>query len=582
MRSESTVKNNRNPPREIRTLQAKAGSDSNLLHEVLNSLPQGVIMFSADGVVQFVNDPYRKIYDFNEDEVYPGISFEELLFLRSDASKLTPETRKYCDNILNLMRQGQELTGSHETQDGRTIRYIYLPIASGGWIVTHEDVTNQRKVEAQIAHMAAHDALTDLPNRASLRTHLEQALHLNPQDKLLTVMFLDLDNFKGVNDTLGHQVGDELLKIVALRLQSCMSGGDMVARLGGDEFVIVSTALDTPSEAAVLATQIREELLKPFDLHGHQVVVDASIGISLFPSDGADADQLLINADLALYSAKGSGRGGTYRFFENEMNIRMAERLNLELKLRAGFVNDEFEVHYQPLVNLKSGSVTCCEALLRWHNPTLGSVSPEVFIPIAEEIGLIARIGEWVIRNACAEATGWPEEVTVAVNVSPVQFRSQNLVQIITHALASTGLAPNRLEIEITEALLLEHTEDTLKILNQLHTLGVRIAMDDFGTGYSSLSYLQKFPFDKIKIDQSFIMRLSDDRESAAIVRAVTGLARSLDMITTAEGVETEAQLVIVTALGCTEMQGYLFSAARPASEIVKLLHAGQAKRIAA
>ena len=417
--------------------------------------------------------------------------------------------------------------------------------------------------------MAHHDALTDLPNRSALRTHLEQALRYNPRGKLLSVMFLDLDNFKGINDTLGHQMGDELLKIVALRLQSCMRSSDMVARLGGDEFVIVSTALDQPSEAAVLATRIREALLKPLDLHDNQVTIDTG--------DGDDAEQLLKNADLALYSAKGSGRG-TYRFFENEMDARMIERRNLELDLRAGFVNGEFEIHYQPLVNLESGNVTSCEALLRWNSAKRGSVPPQTFIPVAEEIGLMPRIGEWVIRTACAEAVKWPENVTVAVNVSPVQFRSQNLVQIIVNALATTGLAANRLEIEITEALLLEHTEDTLRILNQLHALGVRIAMDDFGTGYSSLSYLQKFPFDKIKIDQTFIKELSAGSESIAIVRAVTGLAVSLQMITTAEGVETEVQRAIVTELGCTEMQGYLFSAARPAAAILDLLMSCQPK----
>jgi predicted signal transduction protein with EAL and GGDEF domain len=305
------------------------------------------------------------------------------------------------------------------------------------------------------------------------------------------------------------------------------------------------------------------------------VAVDTSIGIATFPKDGTEADQLLKNADLALYSAKGSGRG-TYRFFRSEMNARMTERRDLELELRAGFVNGEFEIFYQPLVNLQSGEVTSCEALLRWDNPKLGSVPPDIFIPVAEEIGLMTRLGEWVIRNACAEAVNWPGHVTLAVNISPVQFRSLNLVQIITHALASTGLAPKRFEIEITEALMLEHTEDTLKTLNQLRTLGVRVAMDDFGTGYSSLSYLQKFPFDKIKIDQAFIKGLSADSESSAIVRAVTGLAGSLKMVTTAEGVETEAQRALVSALGCTEMQGFLFSSALPSAEIRKILGAAR------
>ena len=569
-RSEKTA--SRKSPVESRSCSSRASVG--LLQEVLESLPQGVIMFTAEGLVQFTNRRYAEMYGLAPDFVRPGVTLYELFAMRMDSDT----AKRASDRAFEAVRRGEVTSKSFTTPEGQAFHYIITPLPSGAWIVTHEDVTQQRKAEAQIEHMAHHDALTDLPNRSALRTHLEQALRYNPRDKLLSVMFLDLDNFKGINDTLGHQIGDELLKIVARRLQSCMRSSDMVARLGGDEFVIVSTSLDKPSEAAALATRIREVLLKQLNLQDNQVTVDTSIGISIYPSDGADADQLLKNADLALYSAKGSGRG-TYRFFENEMDARMTERRNLELDLRAGFVNGEFEIHYQPLVNLESGNVTSCEALLRWNSPKRGSVPPQTFITVAEEIGLMPRIGEWVIRTACAEAVKWPDEVTVAVNVSPVQFRSQNLVQIIINALATTRLAPNRLEIEITEALLLEHTEDTLRILNQLHGLGVRIAMDDFGTGYSSLSYLQKFPFDKIKIDQTFIKELSEGSESTAIVRAVTGLAVSLHMITTAEGVETEDQRAIVTELGCTEMQGYLFSAARPAGEILDLLMACEPKR---
>ena len=556
-------------------------SDTELLREVLDSLPQGVVMFSSEGRLLFRNRRYLETYGLSADRLKPGILLEDMYKLREMDSAAAEKVRLYCENLRDCMKRGQVLSNFSHLLDGRTIHYITSPIPSGGWIVTHEDVTQQRNAESQIEHMASHDALTDLPNRTAFRTQIEQALRFNPPGKMLAVMFMDLDNFKGINDTLGHQVGDELLKTVADRLRSCMRGTDMVARFGGDEFVVVSSALDKPSEAAALATRIREAILQPFNLLDHQVVIDTSIGISLSPGDGSDAGQMLKNADLALYSAKGSGRG-TYRFFENEMDVRMMERRNLELDLRAGFVAGQFEIYYQPLLNLEHNTVSCCEALLRWHHPERGEVSPQTFIPIAEEIGLITRIGEWVIRSACAEAAKWPEDVTVAVNVSPVQFRSQNLVQIVIHALASSGLAPARLEIEITEAILLEQTEETLAILMQLHTLGVRIAMDDFGTGYSSLSYLQKFPFDKIKIDQAFIAGLSTDSESSAIVRAVTGIAGSFHMDTTAEGVETEDQRAIVTALGCTEMQGYLFSAARPAAEILDLLMSRQPRRNAA
>ncbi|MEO6716696.1 MAG: EAL domain-containing protein [Novosphingobium sp.] len=554
---------------------------SNTLNEVLESLPQGVVMYNSEGRLVFSNRRYREATGYSTDELQPGISIEEMLLLRNRAKALTDEERQYCEHLMNCMRRGEVLSGYHHIPDGRIIRYINTPIPSGGWIVTHEDVTRQQSAEKQIEHMASHDALTDLPNRSSFRTQLEQALRLNPEGKQLAVMFLDLDNFKGINDTLGHQVGDELLKTVAERLRFCMRSSDMVARFGGDEFVIVSSALDKPAEAAALARRIRKAILDPFKLLDHQVVVDTSIGIALSPGDGEDADQLLKNADLALYSAKASGRGA-YRFFENEMDVRMMERRNLELDLRAGFVGGQFELHYQPLVNLERNTVSCCEALLRWNHPKRGEVPPQTFIPVAEEIGLITRIGEWVIRTACAEAVKWPEDVSVAVNVSPVQFRSQNLVQIVAHALASSGLAPRRLEIEITEAILLEHTEDTLAILRQLQSLGVRIAMDDFGTGYSSLSYLQKFPFDKLKIDQAFIRSLSEDGEANAIVRAVTGIAGSFHMETTAEGVETEEQRAIVTALGCTEMQGYLFSEARSSNDILRLLRSGRHNSLAA
>ncbi len=311
--------------------------------------------------------------------------------------------------------------------------------------------------------------------------------------------------------------------------------------------------------------------MAPYEILEHQIVIDTSIGIALSPGDGTDPEQLIKNADMALYGAKASGRG-TYRFFEQAMDAQMIKRHALELDLRKALVNGEFEIYYQPLVNLDRNEITCCEALLRWHHPESGLIGPDIFIPVAEETGLITRIGEWVIRTACQEAASWSHDITLAVNVSPVQFKNKNLVPVVIHALAASGLPAHRLEIEITEAILMEHTEATLVTLNQLRELGVRIAMDDFGTGYSSLSYLQKFPFDKIKIDASFINGLSDKAESTAVVRAVTGLASSFHMISTAEGVETEAQRAIIKALGCTEMQGHLFAKACSAADIAEML----------
>ncbi|MEZ5736996.1 MAG: EAL domain-containing protein [Novosphingobium sp.] len=541
------------------------------MKEVLERLPQGVVMFDADGNVAFANRRYSEIYSLPPEHVKPGVPLEALFLLRLGTSALDRKAKHMCRRLREAVRAGEVITGNITTEDGRNVYCINTPLPGGGWIVTHEDVTQQREAERRIEHMVNHDALTDLPNRNAFRERLEHALRCYSQDRLVAVMFIDLDNFKTINDTLGHQVGDELLKVVAERLRYCMSETDMVARFGGDEFVVISLALDAPADAAPLASRIRDRILEPYELFGHHVVVDASIGIALSPNDGTDVDELLKNADLALHSAKGSGRG-TYHFFESDMDVRMTERRDLELDLRAALTNGEFELHYQPLVNVKSDRVSCCEALVRWNHPTRGMVPPKDFIPVAEEIGLINRIGEWVIRTACAEAASWPKEVTVAVNVSPVQFRCQNLTQIVTHALASSGLAPQRLEIEITETILLKRTDETLAVLRQLHALGVHITMDDFGTGYSSLGYLQKFPFDKIKIDRAFITDLANEGESIAIVRAVIAIAKSFRMKTAAEGVETERQRAIVASLGCTEIQGNLFSAARPAAEIAEFL----------
>ncbi len=490
---------------------------------------------------------------------------------RKAAGFFVGNVKKYCKGLLDTVKRGEISTQHVTTTDGRIIHVVIQPMVGGGWVVTHEDVTLYKRAEAQIAHMAHHDALTDLPNRALFGAQLEQALHWVAGDEQLAVLFLDLDNFKNINDTLGHPVGDELLKIVAKRLRGCIRDTDVIARLGGDEFVIVQTRANQPAGAAALATRIREAIMAPYDILEHHIVIDTSIGIALSPGDGTTPEQLIKNADMALYGAKASGRG-THRFFEQAMDAHMMARHALELDLRKALVNGEFEIYYQPLVNLERDEISCCEALLRWHHPERGLIGPDIFIPVAEETGLITRIGEWVIRTACHEAAGWSHDITLAVNVSPAQFKNKNLVQVVVHALAASGLPAQRLEIEITEAILMEHTETTLVTLNQLRELGVRIAMDDFGTGYSSLSYLQKFPFDKIKIDGSFINALSDKAESKAVVRAVTGIADSFHMITTAEGVETEAQLEIVKALGCTEMQGHLFAKACTASEIAKML----------
>ena len=552
-------------------LFAQLEHDNALLRETLNNMTQGVVMFGADATLVVSNDRYVEMYGLSKDVIKPGCTLRQLLEHRRDVGLLTGDIGKYHDDILEQVGRKEVFSWEVTTAAGRAVHIVNQPMAGGGWVVTHEDVTQQKEFEARIAHMAHHDALTDLPNRTLFGAQLEAALRWLKRDEQLAVLFLDLDNFKNINDTLGHQVGDALLKTVAERLRGCIRETDEVARLGGDEFVIVQTKVDGPAGVAQFARRVRETIMQPYELEDHLVVVDTSIGIALAPGDGATCDELIKNADLALYGAKASGRG-TFRFFEQAMDAKMMARHEMELDLRRALVKGEFEIHYQPLVNLEQDRICTCEALLRWNHPLRGQVSPDSFIPVAEETGLITRIGDWVIRTACAEAASWPDDITLAINISPVQFRNENLLQVVTHALATSGLEPGRLELEITEAILLENTEATLETLNRLRAFGIRIAMDDFGTGYSSLSYLQKFPFDKIKIDGSFVNALTDAPESSAVIRAVTGLASSFRMITTAEGVETEEQLALVRSLGCTEMQGYLFSKARCSADLAELL----------
>jgi diguanylate cyclase (GGDEF)-like protein len=393
------------------------------------------------------------------------------------------------------------------------------------------------------------------------------------------VLYIDIDEFKSVNDSLGHSAGDELLKAVASRLQSCVRATDFVARLGGDEFAIVQTGIQQPGDAVDLVKRIYAAIREPHECLGHQVTTDASIGIALAPGDGSDLDRLLKSADLAMYGAKADGRR-TYRFFEPEMDARVKTRRTLELDIRQAIADGGFELHYQPVIDSGTSEVVGCEALLRWNHPARGMISPAEFIPIAEETGLICEIGDWVLTTACAEAINWPAGVKLAVNVSPVQFRSHAFSIKVANALATSGLSANRLELEITEAVLIRDDEAALAMLQHLRAIGVRIALDDFGTGYSSLSYLQRFPFDKIKIDRCFINDIAEAEGSSTIVQAVINIARSRNMTTTAEGVETEQQRAMLLALGCMEMQGYLFSPARPVAEIRRLL--SKTKSIAA
>ena len=438
-----------------------------------------------------------------------------------------------------------------------------------------EDIAERKRAEAQIARLAHYDPLTELPNRLLFQKGLSEALaRASRREDLVAVHCLDLDRFKTVNDTLGHPIGDALLKAAAERLRRCVREGDTVARLGGDEFAVVQTGLSDPSDATRLATRIVEALAKPFDLQGHQVVIGASVGVAISPNDGSDSAELLKKADMALYRAKADGRGA-FHFFERAMDDQLQARRSLEVDLRVALIQGQFELYYQPLFDLASNRVTGCEALLRWRHPIRGMVSPADFIPLTEEIGLIAPLGEWVLRQACREASGWPNHVRLAVNLSPAQFRDRRLVATVVSALAESGLPAERLELEITESVLLQDNAANMSILHNRKALGVRISMDDFGTGYSSLSYLRSFPFDKIKIDQTFVRDILDDPDALAIIKAVLDLGASLGITTTAEGVETEAQLEELRRQGCSEIQGYFISRPKPASELAEALGVG-------
>jgi diguanylate cyclase (GGDEF)-like protein len=545
----------------------------------INNMSQGLCFFDADHKLIVCNDRFVEMYDIPPGKVGPGTPLTEIVDLRFEAGSFPAMSRdEYVGWRTNVAVSAEAKDSIVELRNGKTFKIRHRPMPDSGWVATHEDITEQRQAEVKIEHMAHHDALTDLANRVLLNERLELALGCFHDNQMVAVHHLDLDQFKAVNDTFGHPAGDKLLKIVAERLRGLVRDSDTIARMGGDEFVIVQAPITDPAEATTLAQQVIAWVSEPYDIDGQQAVVGTSIGIAVSPGDGLVPDKLLRNADLALYRAKGDGRG-TFRFFEAAMDEQMQTRRIMEQDLRKGLPAGEFELYYQPVVNLESNDISGFEALLRWNHPEHGQVPPSTFIPLAEEIGFIVPLGEWVIRQACHAAARWPKHLTVAVNISAAQFRGSSLMLVIVNALAESGLNPTRLEIEITESVLLQDREATLAVLHQLRALGIRIAMDDFGTGYSSLTYLQSFPFDKIKIDRSFVKDITEDAGSLYIVRAVAALANGMGMAATAEGVETREQLDKITAVGCTEMQGYLFSRPLPIGEIERLFLSGPGKR---
>ena len=543
--------------------------ESNLLLDAaLENMSQGLCLYDAQDRLEVFNRRFLEIFKLSREQIKLGMAYREVLEITVPINSCTART---VDQLLaeqaEFLRENALGPHLYELSNGRVVSCHYTPTSDGRWVATYEDVTERRQAEAKIIHMARHDALTDLPNRVLFKDHMEQALDRGQE---LAVMFLDLDRFKSVNDSLGHSVGDALLCAVTERLQAVVPGADTVARLGGDEFAIVQSNA-SPTHASELAARIIDTLVEPFDVLGHQVIIGTSIGIALAPTDGNEPDQLLRNADMALYRAKAEGRG-TYHFFQSEMDAQMQERRKLELDLRKALLADQFELYYQPLVEVATGEVSGFEALVRWNHPERGLVMPGAFIPVAEEIGLIVPLGDWVLKQACRDAVTWPSKLKVAVNLSAVQFRNPALTLSVVSALGQSGLAASRLELEITESALLQDDRAVLDALHQFRGLGVRICMDDFGTGYSSLSYLRSFPFDKIKIDRSFICELGKKSDCVVIIRAVLALGASLGMITTAEGVETEEQFDILRAEGCKQAQGYLFSRPKPMAEIPLVL----------
>ena len=537
----------------------------------LNNMVQGLVMFDSSARIVVCNQRYIQMYKLSREVVKPGCTLHKLLEHRKEVGLFTGDPEQRCRTILDAIARQETVVWAHEISNGRMIQTMDRPMPGGGWVSTHEDVTERKRADAKIAYMAHHDELTGLSNRMRFHEKLKEALSLDQQEKRVAVFYLDLDRFKEVNDTLGHPVGDDLLKAVAERLLNCVREVDTVARVGGDEFAIIQPAIKRPRNAAVFADRILQAVAAPYEISGHEIIVSTSIGIAIAPDDGTETDQLMKNADMALYGAKTVQRG-TYRFFAAAMNVRMKARANMEADLRKAFVNGEFELFYQPLINAQRNEVSCCEALLRWHHREAGMIPPTEFIPVAEDIGLIIPLGEWVLRKACADAAKWPDNINVAVNVSTIQFKRQGLTQTVLAALAASGLPAHRLEIEITETVILEDNNEIRATLHQLHELGVQIVMDDFGTGYSSLSYLRKFPFDKIKIDALFIRGLSDIGDCSTIVEAIIKMANTMKIATVAEGVETKQQLVKVREWGCTEMQGYLFSRPMPVEEILPML----------
>jgi diguanylate cyclase (GGDEF)-like protein len=568
--------------RRVIVAEQQVSQKSTQLQLTLDNMSQGIALITPDLEVPVLNRRFVELLDLPESFLKAPPSFRSMFEILQARGEFDQE--EIPEGISPLAFYGPDDVGNrfshYERQrpNGVILEVRSNRLASGGFVRTCTDITHNRQAQSRAARLAAEDALTGLANRRAFHAELQRltrslADDAGAQDAVegFSILCLDLDRFKSVNDTLGHPVGDLLLQAVAQRLRAAIRSTDILARLGGDEFAILLPGASSTTAPQNVARRIVESIRNPYLINGHQIQIGVSIGIAMSPRDGADADQLLVAGDLALYAAKSSGRT-TFKFFEKTMDDRVKARRQIEIDLENALSRKELELHYQPIIDLGADEVVGFEALARWNHPEKGLISPADFIPVAEECGLIVEMGKWALREACASAMGWPTHLKVAVNLSPVQFSNPNLVDVIKEALSATGLAPDRLELEITETILMQDSESTIAALHEMKALGVRIAMDDFGTGYSSLSYLQKFPFDKIKIDRAFVSKLDERINQRAIVSAVIDIASALNMSTTAEGVETIEEKNTLAMLGCGQVQGYLFSRPIQESDIGKFL----------
>ena len=544
-----------------------------LFDAALSNMSQGLCMFDVDQHLIVSNRRFATLYGLGSEPLESGVTLKAIVEQTVEAGTCSREsaTQFMAEQRAHILRKEPALM-HQELADGRIVAVSFHPLADDGWIATYEDITERHHADQQIAHMARHDPLTDLPNRMHLRERLNDAMDRSRRgDQGLAVFLMDLDNFKSLNDTLGHQIGDELLRQVAERAVSLVRPSDTVSRIGADEFAIVWGDVDSREQANRLADRLIKLISEPYWLSGHQVVIGASVGIALAFEHGENTEEILKNADMALSRAKAEGRG-TYRLFEPEMDLRLRRHRRIETDLHAADIEDQLEMAYQPIIRLSDSKIVAVEALLRWNHPEQGYISPADFIPVAEHSGTIIGLGEWALRTACEETTRFPNSISVAVNLSPIQFRRGNIVETVTHTLEDVGLDPARLEIEVTESLFMEDSGEIIKALDRLRAHGIRLSLDDFGTGYSSLNYLRKFKVDMLKIDKAFVQKITEEADGLAIVRAIVGLASTLGIETIAEGIETTQQLEIIQRTGCDQAQGFLISRPKPAAEIHELL----------